>query len=248
MRKAWLYGVAVAVGLAVPAPAAAQEEQEGVKGQWSVTLAGGALVPVGGEFHEGGQGLVLGLPTAVQARQNRDIYDTGYGWRAGLGYGVSRSVELFGEFTWGRASAPEQQVGNVAGLDLLARFDDYRSYGMEGGMRLHFMPEARVQPYMSAVAGVKRISRIPGTFSVPAAGVTLADTPFYDASVVPVVGAGLGFLVDVSPRVSLGLDGGLRYHTKLAELDGLAGTGLENLNDAGSRWAAPVSAVMRVRF
>jgi hypothetical protein len=246
MRMMWLTGMAMAVvvaGLATPAAA-----QDGIRGQWSVTVAGGALVPVGGEFHQGGQGLVLGLPTSVQARTNTDIYDMGYGWRAGLGYGVSRSVELFGDFTWGRASASELRVGSVAGLDLLAQFDDYRSYGMEGGMRLNFAPESRVQPYMTALAGFKRVSRIPGTFSVPAAGVTLADTPFYDASTVPVVGSSLGLLVDVSPRVALGLEGGVRYHTKLAELEGLAGTGLENLNDAGSRWSAPISAVMRVRF
>jgi hypothetical protein len=245
MKKVWLCGTGLALALALPAPSAAQD---GVQGQWSMTLAGGALVPIGGEFHEGGQGLVLGLPTTVQSRGNKDIYDTGYGWRAGVGYGVSRSVELMGEFTWGSASASQLRVGDVAGLDLLAQFDDYTSYGMEGGMRLHFTPGARVQPYMSAVAGFKRISRIPGTFAVPAAGVTLTDTPFYDSSFVPVVGAGLGFLVDVSPRVSLGLDGGLRYHTKLAELEGLSGTGLENLNDAGSRWSAPISAVMRLRF
>jgi hypothetical protein len=246
MQKVWLSAAAAAMTVALAAPAAAQ--QDGVQGQWSLTVSGGAQVPVGGEFHQGGQGLVLGLPTAVQSRGTTDIYDTGYGWRAGLGYGVSRSVELIGEFTWGRASASQIRVGDVAGLDLLADFDDYTSYGMEAGMRLHFAPGSAVQPYMTAVGGFKRISRIPGTFSVPAAGVTLSDTPFYDSSVVPVVGAGLGLLFDVSPRVSLGLDGGFRYHTKLAELEGLAGTGLENLNDAGSRWSAPISAIMRVRF
>jgi hypothetical protein len=246
MKKTWLCGVATAMAVALAAPVAAQ--QDGVQGQWSMTVSGGALVPAGGEFHQGGQGLVLGLPTSVQSRGTADIYDTGYGWRGGLGYGVSRSVELFGEFTWGRAGASELSVGNVAGLDLLAQFEDYTSYGMEGGMRLHFAPGSNVQPYMTAVAGFKRISRIPGTFSVPAAGVTLSDTPFYDSSVVPVVGAGFGLLFDVSPRVALGVDGGIRYHTKLAELDGLAGTGLENLNDAGSRWSVPISAVMRVRF
>lgn len=246
MQRKWMCGIVAVTGIALAVPAAAQ--QEGVQGQWSMTVSGGAQLPVGGEFHEGGQGLVLGLPTAVQSRGTTDVYDTGYGWRAGLGYGVSRSVELIGEFTWGRATASQLRVGDVAGLDLLAQFDDYTSYGMEAGMRLHFSPGSVVQPYMTAVGGFKRISRIPGTFSVPAAGVTLTDTPFYDSSIVPVVGAGLGLLFDVSPRVSLGVDGGFRYHTKLAELEGLAGTGLENLNDAGSRWSAPISAIMRVRF
>lgn len=243
MQGRHVAAIVMILGLAGPAFA-----QDGVQGQWSVTVSGGAMIPAGGNFHEGGQGLVLGLPTTVQSRTSRDVYDIGYGWRGGLGYGVSRRVELFGDVTWGRASASQLRVGDVAGLDLFASFDDYRAWGMEGGMRLHFTTEARVRPFMSALVGFNRISRIPGTFSVPAAGVTLFDTPFYDSSTVPTLGAGLGFLVDVSPRVSVGMDAGLRYHTKLTDLNGLAGTGLETLNDAGSRWSAPISGIMRVRF
>ena len=87
------------------------------------------------------------------------------------------------------------------------------------------------------------------TFSVPAAGVTLADTPFFDKSIVPVFGGDVGVVFGVSGRVSLGVEGGLRYHTGLSQLDeGLAGTGLENLNDAGDGWSVPVSGVVRVAF
>ena len=83
---------------------------------------------------------MLGLPTAVQAKTNGDIFDPGIGWRAGVGYGVSRKVEVFGDFVWGRTDASELSVGNVASLDLRAAFADYTSYGMDGGMRYHFTP------------------------------------------------------------------------------------------------------------
>jgi hypothetical protein len=234
--------------LLVTAPAAAVAQEAGVQGRWSLTVSGGATVPTGGEFHEAGLGTVLGLPTSVDAKKTGDIFDPGVGWRVGLGYGVSRAVELFGDFAWKRAEASELSVGTVASLDLRAAFGDYTSYGMEAGMRYHFVPGARVAPYMSALAGFRRVEAIPGTFSVPAAGVTLSDTPFFDDSTVPVFGGDLGVLFGVSTRVSLGVEAGFRYHTDLSGIEGLAGTGLENLNDAGNRWSMPVSAVVRFAF
>lgn len=230
------------------APASALAQDEGVRGRWSVTFTGGATVPTGGEFHEGGSGTVLGLPTSVDAKKNGDIFDPGFGWRAGVGYGVSRKVEIFGDFAWKRTEASELSVGNVATLDLRAAFADYTSYGMDAGMRYHFTPAAAVAPYVSALAGFRRVDAIPGTFSVPAAGVTLTDTPFFDDSTVPVFGGDLGVLFAVSSRFSMGIEGGIRYHTDLSGIEGLAGTGLENLNDAGSRWSVPISGVVRFGF
>jgi hypothetical protein len=232
----------------VAAPAVAVAQEEGLRGRWSVAFTGGAALPTGGEFHEGGRGTVLGLPTSVDAKKTDDIFDPGIGWRAGVGYGVSRNVEVFGDFVWGRAEASELSVGNVASLDLRAVFADYTSYGMDGGMRYHFVPGARIAPYLSALAGFRQVEAIPGTFSVPAASVTLRDTPFFDDSTVPVFGGDVGVLFGVSPRVSLGVETGVRYHTDLSEIEGLAGTGLENLNDAGSRWSVPISGVVRFGF
>jgi hypothetical protein len=245
MKSSYVLAAAL---LIVPASAKAQDESEGLRGRWSATFTGGAAVPAGGEFHEGGRGTVLGLPTSVDAKKTGDVFDPGIGWRAGVGYGVSRTVEVFGDFVWGRADASELSVGNVASLDLRAAFADYTSYGMDGGMRYHFVPGARVAPYVSALAGFRRVEAIPGTFSVPAADVTLSDTPFFADSTVPVFGGDVGVLFAVSSRLSLGVEAGVRYHTDLSEIEGLAGTGLENLNDAGSRWSVPISGVLRFGF
>lgn len=238
----------VLIAALLAAPAVVFGQEEGIRGRWTVTFTGGATVPAGGEFHEGGRGTVLGLVTTVDAKKTGDIFDPGIGWRAGLGYGVSRHVELFGDFAWKRASSSELSVGNVASLDLRATFGDYTSYGLDAGMRYHFRPDAEMSPYVTALAGFRRVEAIPGTFSVPAAGVTLRDTPFFDDSTVPVFGGDVGVLFALSPRFSLGAEGGLRYHTDLAQVEGLAGTGLENLNDAGSNWSVPISGVVRFAF
>ena len=235
----------VLAAMLIALPAVATAQSEGVRGRWSVTFAAGTSVPAGGEFHEGGTGTVLSLPTTVDEKKYSDIFDAGIGWRAGAGYGVSRRVEVFGDFTWERADASELSVGNVASLDLRAAYGEYRSYGIDGGMRFHVAPDAAVSPYMSILAGFRRVDAMPGTFRVPAAGVTLPNTPFYDDSTVPAFGGDVGILFAVSQRVRLGVEGGVRYHTGLKDIDGLAGTGLENLNDAGSRWSVPVSGVIR---
>jgi hypothetical protein len=229
-------------------PAAAAAQSSGLDGRWTLSVRGGSILPIGGDLHDGGSGSVLGLPTNVSARSNNDIYDAGFGFRAGLGYGVTPRMEVFGEFAYGKADAQQVSVGNVAGLDLRAQFAEYTSRGLEGGLRFHFAPDATLRPYMALVGGVKWIDEIPATFSVPAAGVTLTDTPFYDASVVPVFGGDLGLAFPVAPRVSLGIEVGLRYHTKLQDLEGLAGTGLENLNDVGDRWSFPIVGALQVRF
>ena len=238
----------VLVGVLLAMPSAAVAQEEGVRGRWSATFTGGASLPAGGEFHEGGRGTVLGLATTVDAKKNSDVFDPGVGWRAGVGYGVSRHVEFFGDFAWKRATSSELSVGNVASLDLRAAFGDYTSYGVDAGMRYHIAPDARVNPYVAALAGFRRVDAIPGTFSVPAAGVTLRDTPFFDDSTVPVFGADAGVLFPVTSRISLGVEAGLRYHTDLQDVEGLASTGLENLNDAGRGWSVPVSGVVRFAF
>ena len=229
-------------------PAAAVAQDDGIRGQWSLSVTGGASVLAGGEFHEGGAGSVLGLPTSVGARTNGDVFDPAVGWRAGVGYGLSSNTEIFGAFAWNRASGSEISVGTVAAFDLRASFGDYTSYGVDAGVRYHFAPGARFNPYVAGLAGFRQVDAIPGTFSVPAANVTLANTPFFDDSTVPVFGGDAGVLFAVSPRVSLGVEAGLRYHTDLSQIEGLAGTGLENLNDAGSGWSVPITAVLRFGF
>jgi hypothetical protein len=78
--------------------------------------------------------------------------------------------------------------------------------------------------------------------------VTLPDTPFYDDSTVPVFGGNVGVLLGGTNRLNVGIEAGIRYHGDLTDIEGLAGTGLENLNDTGSRWSVPVSAVFRIQF
>jgi hypothetical protein len=231
---------------AMVSPAAAQV---GTEGRWSVSFGAGTAPTLDGLYHEAGSGTVLGLPTAVEERDWADVYNAGFAMRVGIGYAVTPRLDVTGAFGLSRQDAEELSVGTVAGLDLRAQFADVREWGLEGGVRWHFARDARVDPYVGAVAGLRWVDAMPATFSVPAAGVVLADTPFYDDSTVPTVGGDFGLAFAVAPRVRLGIEAGVRWSGDLSDLDqGLAGTGLENLNDSSSRWTFPVMGTIGVRF
>ena len=198
-------------------------------------------------MHEAGSGTVLDLPTSVEARSYKDVYKPSFRGQISIGYGAGASGEVFVRGSYYKMKSETLQVGTVAGLVLDADFAQYKEYGAELGYRFYF-GETAFKPYIAPVAGLRFISELPSTFSVPAAGVVLTDVPFYDKSTVGVFGADLGFLYDVSEGVGLGIEAGLRYQTKPSRLNGLAGTGLEPINDTGSRWSLPIVATVAFRF
>jgi hypothetical protein len=214
---------------------------------WSISFDLGAQVPVDGDVHAGGSGSVLGLSTAVQARSYGDVYGSGFYWAAGLGYQLSDRGELRVQGSYTNNPAERLQVGTVAGLSLLALFDDYQAFGMDVGYR-HYLSDGRARPFIGGHAGFVRLDTVNAEFSVPAAGVVLSDVDFLDSSVVPAFGGGGGVQVQLTER--LALQGGIefRWHGSAGDVDGLAGTGLEPINDETRRWSMPATAGLTVRF
>ncbi len=235
---------ALAVAGLWPALAGAQ----GLEGRWSLAFQGGTDLELSGNVHEGGTGTVLNLPTSVEARSFGDVYGQGFRAQLEVGYGVSSAGEVFLRGSYYKTKSQTLQVGTVAGLVLNADFADYKEWGGEAGYRRYFRVDKPLKVYVGALAGLRFVSELPSTFSVPAAGVVLSDVPFYDSSTVGVFGADLGISYDLGEKVALGLETGPRYQTGLADLEGLAGTGLEPINDTGSRWSMPILATLRVRF
>jgi hypothetical protein len=221
---------------------------QGIEGRWSLAFQGGTDLELGGDVHDGGSGTVLGLPTSVEARSFGDVYDPSFRGQLEIGYGISPASEVFLRGTYYKMKSGTLQVGTVAGLALQADFADYEEWGGEVGYRRYFQPEKAFKPYLGVLAGLRFVSELPSTFSVPAAGVVLSDVPFYESSTVGVFGLDIGFSYDVSESLALGIETGPRYQTGLSDLEGLAGTGLESINDVGSRWSMPILATIRLRF
>lgn len=237
---------ALAVGFFMVSQAAAETME--IKGKWSLTLSGGIASEISGDVHDGGNGTVLGLPTSVNAKSFNDIYKMAPHFQAALGYGVTNGGEILAIFSYSKMGAEEIQVGDVAGLPLLAFFDDYQEMVLKVGFRQYFAMDSMIAPYATVSGGVKIIETINSTLRVPAVAVVLEDVNFYDKSTVLTFGGGLGVLFGFSPNFGIGIETGIYYQGKPGQIEGLAGTGLENLNDVGNRWSLPLLANLTVKF
>jgi hypothetical protein len=118
---------------------------------------------------------------------------------------------------------------------------------MDFGYRQYF-GTAMARPYVGASGGFVRVDTIQSEFSVPAASVVLSNVNMYDTSVVPSVGAGGGVQINLSDRFAV--QGGIEFKWQgdANDLDGLAGTGLESINDESRRWSMPITGGITVRF
>jgi len=212
-----------------------------------VSFDAGGQIPVSGDVHDAGSGRVLNLPTQVSARSYRDVYGTGFYWAAGLGYRVTTLGEIRVQGSYTSNPADRLQVGTVAGLPLFGLFDDYKAFGMDFGYR-QYLKAGTLQPFVGGSVGFTRLSAVQSEFSVPAASVVLRDVDFLDSSTVASFGGSAGVLINVSSRVAFQGGVELRWHGDAADRDGLAGTGLEPINDETRRWAMPVTAGITLKF
>lgn len=240
--------LAATMTLVIPALAGAADG-EGIKGRWSVSFQGGTDVEVGGDYYGAGQGALLGLPTSVEAGSFKDVYGPSFRGSLSLGYGVGRRLELFGRGGYYGPAPSSAAIGTAATLPLQADFGKYTEWGAEAGVRYFLNPAATFKPYLAGVAGVRFLSAVPVALGASAANIALTDLPFYDKSTAGVFGADLGASYDLARNVAIGAEVGLRFQTKPSGNEtGLAGTGLETINDTGGRWSLPVLGQIVFRF
>ena len=74
------------------------------------------------------------------------------------------------------------------------------------------------------------------------------DLDYFEDSTLFIFGADAGVSRDLSDTIAIGAEIGLRYQPKLSPAPILPGTGLEGINDTGSRVALPISAFLTWRF
>lgn len=237
--------VAVMVMTMVAAIAAPAEAQTSPR--FSVSFDAGADVAITGDVHGGGRGTVLALPTTVQARTYDDIYGKPFTWAASFGYRFAENTEFRTRVFRTTGGAENVQVGDVATLQLFARFDDYKALGLDFGVRQYY-GTGGVQPFAGASIGFVSVDEIDGTFTVPAASVVLSNVPMYDKSTVLTFALSGGVFIPLGSN--FGIQGAVdfRWIDNLDPIDGLAGTGLEPINDKSRRWSMPVTVGAVIRF
>ncbi len=248
----------LAVALGLPATALAQSGP-------SFTLIGGGDVSVSGDVHKGAIAPIADLGplnpalagVSAELRIGARSYDRIYGKATNFGVEMAwpmASGEVFGQLLSTRTGAGSTEVGGafVPALDttlpVYGRFEGYKAMSLEGGYR-HFFGTGKVRPYLAGRIGSTKVDGVNATFTIPDAGITLNDVPFFDGGWLFSGGADLGLLWSLSEKASLGLEVGARYHGDISDDDSaLSGLGLGSINDAGKRTSYPVNLRLQVRF
>ncbi|HET9369894.1 MAG TPA: hypothetical protein VFO19_06590 [Vicinamibacterales bacterium] len=243
-RRIILFAAAV---LLTATPAAAQRPER----PWSADFSIGWDNSISGNVLSAGVGTVFDLATVVDDKSYDDIYGTGVRWAFGVGYRIRERRELRAAFTFSTVSADSREIGTAGGAPLFANFDDYSVWGLDFGYRQYLSAlerAPRVTPYFGGNIGVNVINEIDADLAVPALNLTRNATDFYDGTAAFTFEFNGGTLITVHPRVDLDLRLGLRFVTGLSDVDGLVGTGLEDINDDSGRWILPFTVGVRFKF
>jgi hypothetical protein len=238
-------GIAVLASLLVPGLAGAQ----GLAGRFSIAVQGGTQAEVSGDLQKAGQGSLINRAVTLDPLRYRDVYGADVRWSGVLAYGVAERVEVFARGSYYESEAVggvEAGAWGPSSLPVFAFFEPYEEIGVELGLRYYLAVQGRLKSYVAPVAGLRFADEVLVSYSVPDAGSALLNVPFSQKKTLPVFGLDLGFTVDLSDYVFLGIDSGIRWQKAQAGFDSLPG--LESIDDASSRWTAPVSATLGVRF
>lgn len=216
---------------------------------WSVEGNIGWDNSISGNVFSAGIGTINGVSAVVEDRSYDDVYGTGINFNFGVGYALTEQDELRGNVTIQNVSADIVQMGTLGGSPLFATFDDYSVFALDFGYRRYFaVRPKRLRPFGGGTIGVAIIDEIDADLAAPQLGVTLNATDFYDGTAAFTIGFNGGVAFAITPRLDGVAQLGLRYTGGLSEIDGLRGTGLEDINDDSGRWTLPLTFGVRFQF
>ena len=243
--RGWLPALALSVFVMTTATASAQTSQS----SWNAEVSVGWDVNVSGAFLAAGIGTLEGQATVINSQSFGDVYGTGVQWMFSGGYMIDEINEVRGQLSVQRAGSDIVDLGTANGTQLLATFDDYKAWTIEGTYRHYFATrDVKLRPYGGGSIGVAIIDEIDAVFAAPQAGITRLATDFYDGTAAFSFGVNGGVLYGLTRRLDLNAQMGLRFNSGLSHIDSLVGTGLDNINDKSSRWTLPISVGIRVNF
>lgn len=192
---------------------------------------------IGGSAIGGASGAINGVPVSVLDSPWADTHSQAAPlFEAGVGVRAAEWVEVLGLVNYGRAGASADTIGEIGGTPIDASFDDYKFWGLEGGLRVR--PPSGVGPYGTFTAGFRHV----GDLNVRlVAGSTVRAVSGYEASTVPSFAAGGGMLWG-DAGFAMGIEVAIRY----AGAPAAAGTvNVTPASDAGARWSLPIGIVVR---
>jgi hypothetical protein len=238
--------ILAAAALCVASEASAQPSV--MDRRWSVDVGLGWDNGISGNINSGGIGKINDQAVVVLPNSYEKVYGTGFQLRFGGGYMIDEVTEVRGMFTYQSLDADLTTLGDIGSSKLYAQYDPYKSFALDGAFRRYVDVAEKVRAYAEATLGIGFISETDVTLVAPTANLAQHATDFYDRTAAFSFGGNIGVLLQTSDRVGVYGQIGLRWLSGMSAVDGLAGTGLESINDNSSRWTLPFIVGLRARF
>jgi hypothetical protein len=226
--------------------AGAAHAAEGVGGRFAIAAQVGTQSELGGDLLSSGQGTLAGLDATFKSVKYKDLYAPDVRVQGWVGYGVSTRVEVVLRGGYYKSDGAGISAGTFAGKDLFAFFTDYEEGNAEVAGRFYIAYRPRLKSWIAPVAGLRWSKAIYASYSIPDAGSAVLNVPFTNESTVPVFGLDIGVSFDLTEKLFIGIDSGLRWQGAPSDANALPG--LPTIDDSTSRWSAPVMASLGVRF
>jgi len=250
MKMAWktVLTATMAITLAAASPARAQSPGSAADSPWSVDVAIGVDNSISGNINSSGIGTINNQAVVILKNSYENVYGTGLHFRFGGGYMLNDESEVRVTFTLQSLDADLTPMGDIGTSRLYGQYQDYQSFGLDVGLRRYADLTSTLRAYGEGTIGLAFIDETDVLLVAPGANLSANATDFYDKTSAFTIGVNAGVLFKVARKVDAYGQLGLRYVTGMSEVDGLAGTGLETINDKSARWTVPVLAGLRVRF
>lgn len=223
-------------------------EAQGLENTRSVWVSVGTGFGLGGNVITEAVGTINGRPSVFVEQSYGNHFSDALRVRVTGNVGLDYNKEAFATFAYNKMNATERVTGSVGGYPLYTRFGNTSALDLEGGVRYYFRPEGPTRTYVAGVAGVRFHEEVTATIRVLEVGLALNGLDYFEKSTLFIVGGDTGISRDLSDTIAIGAEIGLRYQPKPSPAPILSGTGLEGINDTGSRVSLPISAFLTWRF
>jgi hypothetical protein len=215
---------------------------------WSIEFGIGWDNSISGNINSSGIGRINNQAVVILKNSYEDVYGTGLHLRAGGGYLLDEVTEVRAAFSFQSLDADLTPMGDIGVSKLYGQYEDYQSLSLDLGLRRYVDVATGVRTYAEATAGMAFVDETDVVLVAPQVNLAGDATDFYDRTAAFALGGNIGVLWQVATKVGVFTQVGLRYVTGMSEVDGLAGTGLETINDKSGRWTFPFLMGVRARF
>lgn len=233
--------------------------------RWNVESGIGFDSIIGGDFITGTEvhaPTLSGQPNLTLRDINADdAYNNGKRVSLGGSYALNPNRKVTAQAYYGKATGNDLVLGQQDGTNLTGRLSDYKTYGLEAGLRQYVRPLKvpllkSIRPYVEGRLGaghVDDIALVDLNQTVNANPLTPNSLAMYEGGWVPTAAGLIGIETPVFDRFTLGVETGLRYTGSLKSDNSDKATGSFNanyagLNDGGAQYSIPLTLRGRYRF